>query len=70
MTDLLVTMKVAEEEFAAIDTLAGTVAAAMLSLARFTTIPPDGATVLSLTVAVELTLPPNTDDGDKDSDCT
>jgi hypothetical protein len=58
-TGLVVTANVALVAPAATVTLAGTWAAVVLLLARFTTAPPLGAAALSVTVAVEL-LPPTT----------
>lgn len=69
-TFLLVTVNVAEVEFAATVTVAGTVAAAVLSLARVTAVPVEGAVALSRTVPVEFALPPTTEVGERLIDCT
>lgn len=61
-TESVVTAKVAVVAFAAIVTLAGTVAAAVLLLDRVTTAPPAGAGALSVTVPVD-GLPPRTEVG-------
>ena len=68
-TALLVTVNVPEVEFAAMATVAGTVAAAVLSLARFTMMPPDGAAAFRRTVPVEFALPPTTEVGERVNDC-
>jgi len=60
LTALDVTENVAEVAFAATVTVAGTVAAAVLLLDRFTTMPPAGAAAESVTVPVELAMPPIT----------
>jgi hypothetical protein len=65
-----VTVKVVEVAFAATVTLAGTEAAALLSLDSRTTAPPVPARPLRLTVAVELEDPPTTAVGDRVSDWT
>jgi len=57
---LEVTVNEAEVAFAATVTVAGTDAAAVLLLDRFTTIPPAGAAAESVTVPVELAMPPIT----------
>jgi hypothetical protein len=59
VTELVVTVKVALLAPAAMLTLAGTVAAAVLLLERVTTAPEDGAGALSVTVPWEV-LPPTT----------
>jgi uncharacterized membrane protein len=58
-TALVVTLKVALDNPAAIVTLAGTCAAVVLLLERVTTAPPVGAAPLSVTVPVD-PLPPTT----------
>jgi hypothetical protein len=58
-TVLVETVNVAVVAPAVTVTLAGTVAADVLLLVRFTTAPPDGATELSVTVPVE-EMPPTT----------
>jgi len=55
-----VTVNVAELALAGTVTLAGTVAAEVLLLPRVTTVPPEGAEPFSVTVPVELALPPTT----------
>ena len=64
-TVLVVAVNVAVVAFAATVTLAGTVAAEVLLLERVTTAPPDGAGPFSVTVPVELLLPPVAGFGDK-----
>ena len=59
VTELVVTVKVAMLAPAAMFTLAGTVAAAMLLLVRVTTTPEGGAAALSVTVPWDV-LPPIT----------
>jgi hypothetical protein len=59
VTELVVTVKVALLAPAAMLTLAGTVAAAVLLLERVTTAPEDGAAALSVTVPWDV-LPPTT----------
>jgi len=59
LTELVVAVKVALLAPAAMLTLAGTVAAAVLLLERVTTAPEDGAAALSVTVPWEV-LPPTT----------
>ena len=61
-TGLVVTVKVAVVALAATVTLAGTCAAAVLLLKRFTTAPAAGAGPLIVTVPVA-EVPPTTDDG-------
>jgi len=61
-TELVVTVKVAVDAFAATVTLAGTCAAAGLVLDRVTTAPPAGAGPLNVIVPVEVA-PDGTDDG-------
>lgn len=68
-TVMLVTVNVAVVELAATVTEAGTVAADVLLLERDTTAPPVGAGPLSVTVPVELALPPTTVVGDRLTDC-
>ena len=55
-----VMVNVAEVAFAATVTVAGTVAADVLLLERFTAIPPAGAAAESVTVPVALAMPPIT----------
>ena len=59
VTAVVVTVNVALAAPAATETLAGTVAAAVLSLVRLTVAPPAGAALLSVTVPVA-ELPPIT----------
>jgi hypothetical protein len=59
-TALLVTVKVAVEWVDVTVTVAGTVAAVVLSLASVTTTPEVGAVVFNVTVPVEVTEPPVT----------
>ena len=59
---MLVTVNVAVVAFAAMVTLAGTVAAEVLLLVRVITAPPAGARPVNVTVPVEL-LPPRTEVG-------
>jgi len=61
---------VAEVALAATITEGGTVVADVLLLDKFTTAPPAGAAVLSVTVPVELAMPPTTVFGFNDSDET
>lgn len=60
VTALLITVNAADVLPAATVTDAGTVAAAVFELIRFTFVPPDGALVASVTIPVELFMPPIT----------
>ena len=60
LTALDVIVNVAEVAFAATVTVGGTVAADVLLLERFAAIPPAGAAAESVTVPVELAMPPIT----------
>ena len=67
-TVVVVAVNVAVFAFAATVMLAGTVAAVVLLLESATKAPPDGAGPVSVTVPVELLLPPATGFGDKLTD--
>ena len=69
-TERLVTVKIAVVAPPATDTGVVTVAAAMLPLDRATPIPPEGAGPFRVTVPVELSDPPVTDVGLRDTDDT
>lgn len=70
LTAFEVMVNVAEVAFAATITVAGTDAAAVLLLERFTTMPPAGAAALSVTAPVEFAMPPITLVGLSESDVT